>query len=74
MCIRDSAMGATGPFSALITAFGLIGFLMLPIVILVSWSRIELKCHTLSQVIAGILLAFASTYIQMTLILKYFGT
>ena len=70
--ISAHAMGAAGPFTALITAFGLIGFLMLPIVILVGWSRIELKCHTPSQVIAGILLAFLSTYLQMSLIVKYF--
>lgn len=72
--ISAHSMGAAGPFAALFTAFGLIGLLMLPIVILVGWSRIELKCHTSLQVLAGVLLAFSSTYIQMTLILKYFGT
>jgi membrane-associated phospholipid phosphatase len=64
-------MGAAGPFGAVVFVFGWIGLLMLPIVVLVGWSRIELKCHTRLQVIAGILLAFISTFTQMSLI-KYF--
>lgn len=71
--ISAHAMGAAGPFAALAFAFGLIGFVMLPIVLLVGWSRIELKCHTLSQVVAGMLLAFISVYVQMSLIVKYFN-
>jgi hypothetical protein len=70
--ISAHAMGAAGPFAAVVFAFGLIGFVMLPIVLLVSWSRIELKCHTRLQVVAGILLAFFSVYLQMYLITKYF--
>jgi membrane-associated phospholipid phosphatase len=65
-------MGASGPFAAIIFSFGWIGLFMLPVVILVGWSRIKLKCHTISQVVAGILLAFFSVYLQMYLILKYF--
>ena len=70
--ISAHAMGAAGPFSAIVFAFGWIGILLLPIVILVGWARIELKCHTLSQVVAGVLLAFISVYLQMFLITKYF--
>lgn len=69
--ISAHAMGAAGPFAAVVFAFGWIGLFMLPIVLLVGWSRIKLKCHTLTQVIAGILLAFISVYIQMSLIVKY---
>jgi membrane-associated phospholipid phosphatase len=65
-------MGVSGPFAAIVFAFGWIGILLLPIVILIGWSRIELKCHTLSQVVAGVLLAFISVYLQMFLIAKYF--
>ena len=71
--ISAHAMGVAGPFAALIVSFGFTGLLLFPIVILVGWSRIELKCHTLTQVIAGILLAFISTFTQMSLIMKYFG-
>lgn len=69
--ISAHAMGAAGPFAALFFAFGWIGFFMLPIVILVGWSRIKLKCHSLSQVLAGSFLAFISVYIQMSLIVNY---
>ncbi|HCY77339.1 MAG TPA: phosphoesterase PA-phosphatase [Ignavibacteriales bacterium] len=70
--ISAHAMGAAGPFSAMVFTFGWIGILMLPIVILVGWTRIELKCHSISQVVAGVLLAFISVYLQMYLITKYF--
>jgi membrane-associated phospholipid phosphatase len=64
-------MGAAGPFAVITFAFGWIGLLVLPIVVLVGWSRIELKCHTISQVVAGILLAFVSVYLQMFFITNY---
>ena len=70
--ISAHAMGAAGPFAAVVFAFGSVGLVMLPIVILVGWARIELKCHTLSQVVAGIILAFSSVYLQMFLITKYY--
>ena len=66
-------MGVAGPFSAIVFAFGSVGIILLPIVILVGWARVELKCHTLTQVVAGILLASFSVYIQMSLIVKYFS-
>jgi membrane-associated phospholipid phosphatase len=69
--ISAHAMGASGPFAAVVFAFGCIGFLLLPIVLLVGWSRIKLKCHNLSQVLAGTFLAFISVYIQMSLIVNY---
>ncbi|MBK7629906.1 MAG: PAP2 family protein [Ignavibacteriales bacterium] len=69
--ISAHAMGATGPFAAIVFTFGWIGILMLPIVILVGWSRIKLKCHTLPQVLAGSLLAFFSVYVQMSMIVNY---
>jgi len=71
--ISAHSMGVAGPFSALVFVFGWIGIILLPIVILVGWARIELKCHTSSQVVTGVLLAFISVYIQMSLIVKYFS-
>ena len=71
--ISAHAMGAAGPFAAVVFAFGWIGMILLPIVILVGWARVELKCHSISQVLVGILLALFSVYIQMSLIVKYFS-
>ncbi len=70
--ISAHAMGAAGPFAAIVFSFGWIGSAMLPIVVIVGWARIELKCHTISQVVAGVLLAFISVYLQMFLITEYF--
>lgn len=70
--ISAHAMGASGPFAAIIFSFGWIGFIMLPIIFLVGWSRIKLKCHTSAQVLLGVVLAFVSVYLQMYLITKYF--
>ncbi len=69
--ISAHAMGASGPFAAFIFAFGWTGLILLPIVILVGWSRIKLQCHTVSQVAAGILFAFISVYVQLFLITNY---
>jgi membrane-associated phospholipid phosphatase len=69
--ISAHAMGAAGPFAVLVFVFGWIGFIFLPIVIIVGWSRIKLKCHTMSQVFAGSLLAFISVYLQMSVIINY---
>jgi len=71
--ISIHSMGASGAFASLIFGFGISALPFIIIVLLVGWSRIELKCHTLSQVIAGILLAFFSVYFQMYLITNYFN-
>lgn len=69
--ISAHSMGAAGPFAASVLTFGLLGLVLLPVTILVGWSRFKLKCHSFAQVLAGILLAFFSTYIQMNLIIRY---
>ena len=65
-------MGAAGPLAALTYVFGPIALLFAIIVFLVGWSRIQLKVHNFAQVIAGVLLAFASTYLQIYLIVRFF--
>jgi membrane-associated phospholipid phosphatase len=70
--ISIHAMGASGGFAALFFAFGVKVFPFAILVLLVGWSRIVLKCHTPSQVVAGILLSFFSVYFQMYLITNYF--
>ncbi|MCX7611077.1 MAG: phosphatase PAP2 family protein [Ignavibacterium sp.] len=71
--ISIHSMGASGGFAALMFAFGIVALPFIIIVILVGWSRIKLKCHTFSQVIAGIVLAFISVYFQMYLLTNYFS-
>lgn len=66
--ISAHSMGASGAAAALFFVFGWSSFVAVIITILVGWSRIELKCHTLQQVIAGIVLAFVSVYVQMKII------
>ncbi|MFN3872606.1 MAG: phosphatase PAP2 family protein [Ignavibacterium sp.] len=66
--ISAHSMGASGAAAALFFTFGWSSFVAMIITLLVGWSRIELKCHTISQVIAGIILAFISVYIQMKII------
>ncbi len=71
--ISAHAMGAAGPLAALTYVFGPIALLFAIIVFLVGWSRIQLKVHNAAQVTAGILLAFISTYLQIYLIVRFFG-
>lgn len=71
--ISAHAMGAAGPFAALTFLFGYSAMYFFVIVILVGWSRIQLKCHTFAQVAAGAVLAFFSTFIQIHLIVNYFN-
>ena len=70
--ISAHAMGAAGPLAALTYVFGPIALLFAIIVFLVGWSRIQLKVHNLTQVIAGVILAFVSTYLQIYLIVRFF--
>ncbi|HSL90893.1 MAG TPA: hypothetical protein VK870_16440, partial [Ignavibacteriaceae bacterium] len=71
--ISAHAMGAAGPFAALVFLFGLSAMYFLIIIIFIGWARIKLKCHTFGQVAAGTILAFISTYVQVYFITKYFS-
>lgn len=70
--ISAHSMGVSGSLAAIIFVIGNYSFLFIPLLLLIGWSRIKLKCHTLSQVLAGIILAFISTFVQMYLIINYF--
>jgi len=63
--ISVHSMGVAGPTTALIFAFGPAGFIMGLILPLVMWSRVYLKRHTVTQVIAGALLGFFLTTTQL---------
>ena len=71
--ISAHTMGASGPIAAVTFVFGAITLIFLAITFLVGWSRIQLKCHSLGQVIAGGVFAFISTYFQIYLIVSYFS-
>ncbi|MFB3057531.1 MAG: PAP2 family protein [Ignavibacteriaceae bacterium] len=71
--ISAHTMGAAGPLAALTFLFGTIALVFLVVVVLVGWSRIQLKCHSIGEVIAGGIFAFISTYIQIYLIVDYFS-
>lgn len=69
--ISAHAMGAAGPLAAVTFVFGPEALIFLLLVLLVGWSRIQLKVHNLAQVVAGILFAFFSTYLQIFLIVNW---
>ena len=71
--ISAHAMGAAGPLAAVTYVFGPLALLFSIIVLLIGWSRIQLKVHNFSQVFVGILFAFASTYLQILLVVKMFS-
>ena len=71
--ISAHTMGAAGPLAALLVVFGPIALLFMLITILVGWSRIRLKCHSISQVLAGGVMAFISTYLQIIIITRIYN-
>ena len=71
--ISVHATGSSGPLAVIIYLLGPIGIIFILIPIAVGWSRIELKCHNLAQVLIGALFGFISTYVQILLIVKYFS-
>ena len=71
--ISAHSIGVSGTMAGILPAIGNYAFFLMPLVFFIGWSRITLKCHTLLQVVAGIIFAFLSTFIQMTVIINYFN-
>ncbi|MFI5236351.1 MAG: phosphatase PAP2 family protein [Ignavibacteriales bacterium] len=69
--ISAHAMGAAGPLAAITFVFGPLALFFSIIIFLVAWARIQLRVHSFSQVLTGILFAFASTYIQILIVVKW---
>ncbi len=63
--ISIHSMGVSGPAAALWINGNYYPFLMGLIIVLVSYSRVILKAHSPTQVFAGALLGFCSTYLQL---------
>ena len=59
--ISAHAIGISIPFAVLMFMLGNIGFYFLIPVILVSWSRVYQKLHSLSQVLVGLVIGFIIT-------------
>jgi len=70
--ISAHSMGASGPLAAATYVFGPATLFFILLVFTIGWSRIQLKVHNIAQVIAGILFAFVSTYLQIFFIVKWF--
>ncbi|MHB1435672.1 MAG: phosphatase PAP2 family protein [Thermoplasmata archaeon] len=66
------AMGVAGPTMALVFGFGVSGTLLSLLLPMVGWSRIRLGAHSLTQVVAGALLGYALTGLQLSAGLRLF--
>src|ERR1035437_144362 len=71
--ISAHMMGASGPFAAVCFVYGLSALPFILILFMIGWSRIFLKCHNIYQVLAGGLLGFTSTILQMQIIIGIFN-
>jgi len=67
--ISIHAMGIAGPATAIIYLFGWYGVLFSLLVPLVLWSRLYLKRHTPAQLIAGTVLGYFLTAVQIYLLI-----
>ncbi len=68
--ISAHAIGSSTALGLLVFVFGLQGFLILPLIILIGISRVRLGVHTKLQVLAGALLGFVSTFLQLFVFVK----
>lgn len=59
------SVGAWGAQAAILTVAGSEGLMLLPLAVLVSWSRVILKEHTVRQVLAGGIVGASSTWLVL---------
>lgn len=71
--ISAHALGVSGPLGAITYALGPQGLLFVVLLLIVGWSRLHLKVHTIAQIIAGGITGFALTYFQMLLLNHLFN-
>jgi membrane-associated phospholipid phosphatase len=70
--ISAHMMGVAGPFAAICFVYGFSALPFILILFLIGWARLFLKCHNIYQVLAGGLLGFTSTILQMQFIIGKF--
>ncbi|MGD0803387.1 MAG: PAP2 family protein [Candidatus Bathyarchaeia archaeon] len=63
--ISIHASGVAGPFTALVYQLGVVMLPLLLVIIPVAWARVELKAHTIMQVVVGAVLSCIMTWLQM---------
>ena len=70
--LSGHALGAAAGVAALLVLFGwkVLGISL--VIVLVGWSRLQLKAHSLTEVIAGAALGFGLTLMQMNIYLRLF--
>ena len=68
--ISIHALGIAAPLALFLYIGSWIVYPLVVLLFIVGWSRINLKCHTFTQVIAGAFFGFISTYIQLYLFLR----
>lgn len=69
--ISAHMIGFSSPTAWLVFNFS--NLLLIPFAILgiiIGWSRFHLKCHTISQIIAGFLFGFGLTYLQLLMLVR----
>jgi len=69
--ISVHAVGVAGPFISLVYYLGWLYSPLLLFIIPIGWSRVELKAHTLAQVVAGFLLSITMTWAQLVLLFQF---
>ncbi len=70
--ISVHAVGVAGPFICLVYFMGWLYSPLLLLIIPIGWSRVELKAHTLAQVVAGFVLSIAITWVQLVSLFQFF--
>lgn len=69
--ISIHASGITGPTTAMVYDLGPHVVPVFLLLVPVAWARLELKAHSLQQVLAGALLTIAITWLQLEILLSY---
>lgn len=65
--ISAHVIGISAPYILLVILTGTVFYWLIPIIVLVAWSRLELKVHTLNQVTAGAIFGIVFSYLQFVI-------
>lgn len=69
--ISAHAVGVATAVALLTFVLGAVGLWLLLILFLVMWARVKLKVHSIAQVIAGSLVGFCLTYVELYILIKF---
>ncbi|MBU2506194.1 MAG: hypothetical protein KJ799_05660 [Bacteroidetes bacterium] len=67
--ISAHAIGISIPIGVFFYIYGTVSLYMLPLLLLICWSRLELKVHTTLQLLMGSIYGFGSTYLVFSVLL-----